>query len=84
VQFDHGFDGSPTISIQNTSFAQVIGQRPTFVACPALEGGDELRLVDEPDLKCDQSEQELVVGDGGGHGEAPSDSIVPARPATSR
>ena len=67
VQFDHGFDGSPTISIQNTSFAQVIGQRPTFVACPALEGGNKLRLVDEPNLKCNQSEEQMAFGIGG-HG----------------
>jgi hypothetical protein len=70
VNINHGFDGSPTVRFQNASFAQVICQRPALVACPGLEGGNELRLVDEPDLKSDQTEEQMAFGIGS-HGITP-------------
>jgi hypothetical protein len=49
---------------------QMVGKALGLVAGPGLEGGDERALVDQPILKCDQSEEEMAVG-GGGHGVAP-------------
>ena len=42
--------------------------RPGLVAGPGLEGGDELALVDQPVLQREQAEEQVAVGDDGGHG----------------
>jgi hypothetical protein len=47
--------------------AEVISHRAGFVACPGLEGGDELVLVYDRVLKGQQSKQEVAVGGGGSH-----------------
>jgi hypothetical protein len=39
-----------------------------LVAGPGAEGGDELALVDQAVLQCEQSEEEMAVGGDGGHG----------------
>jgi hypothetical protein len=44
---------------------EMIGQGPGFVARPGVEGGHELRLLDQAVLKSEQPEQQMAVG--GGH-----------------
>ena len=50
-----------------------------LVAGPCLEGGDQIALVDQPVLKCEQPEEEMAVR-GGSHDIAP---IVVGRSAES-
>jgi hypothetical protein len=47
---------------------QVVGQGPQFVAPPGMECGDELRLLNQAGLQCQQAEEEMAVG---GHGSTP-------------
>ena len=65
-----GLDRDAIGVVQVTASRQMVGQRPGLVASPGLEGGDELGLVDEPDLQRDQAKEEVAVR-GGGHGVAP-------------
>ena len=67
-----GLDRDAIGVVQVTASRQMVGQRPGLVASPGLEGGDELGLVDEPDLQRDQANEEVAVR-GGGHGVAPID-----------
>ena len=59
-------------ALEPAAIGEVLGQGPGLVAGPGLEGGDELRLVDQADLQRDQAEEEVAVGDvGHGRGSGP-------------
>ena len=58
----HRLDRGTAVGVQTTLLGQVVGQWPRLVARPGLERRDELSLIDEPDLKRDQPEQEMVFG----------------------
>ena len=66
---------------QVASGLQMVGQALGLVERPGLEGGDELALVDDAVLKCEQSEEQMAVG-GGGHGESPGLGGVPGDSTT--
>ena len=70
VQGDDRVEAGAGVGVEVAPGDELVGQALGFVARPGLEGGDELALVDQPVLKCEQSEQEMAVR-GGGHGMAP-------------
>jgi hypothetical protein len=50
-----------------SSGGQVLGQWPRLVGGPGLECGEELDLVDEAVLGGEQAEEQVAIGDDGGH-----------------
>ena len=75
VPGDHGFDGKAVVDVGDRAFGQVLSQRPGLVAAPTPGTRRLVRLVDEPDLKRDQSKQQMAIGSG--HEEAPRQGGVP-------
>ena len=54
----------------------MVGEGPGLVASPGLKRGDELCLIDQPDLERDQPEQEVAVTSVCGHCETPGLGVV--------
>jgi hypothetical protein len=46
--------------IQGTLPQQDVGQIATFVLDPSLKSGDELGLIDQPTLKCEQTKEKVA------------------------
>jgi hypothetical protein len=67
-------DSGPVSRVDITAGGQVFSEWLLFVARPCLKRGNKLRLVDQPDLKCDQSEKEVAIS-GFSHGAAPNFDI---------
>ena len=79
MQGDHRFNRGAALGVRAAPVSQVVGQWPFFVADPGLERSDKLRLVDDPDLQCDQPKQEVAVGVDS-HEVAPGNGARPAWP----
>ncbi len=67
VQADHGLDAESLVVVEVAAPDEVVGQGASPVAGPGLEGGDELPLVDEAVLECEQTEEQVALGGDGGH-----------------
>ncbi len=65
---DEALDRLAILGIEVASAGELVGEGSHLVAGPGLEGGDELALVDQADLKRQQAEQEVAFG---GHGVPP-------------
>src|SRR6516165_6910725 len=50
--------------IEHELCRQDLGQRPFLGVSPRLERSDELNLIDQPILKCEQTEKEISRGVG--------------------
>jgi hypothetical protein len=46
----------------------MVSQCPGFLTSPRLESGHELTLIDQANLKGEQSEKQVTVSGEGGHG----------------
>jgi hypothetical protein len=68
VQCDHGLDRGALLGVETPTVAKMVSQRPSLVTSPRLEGGHELALVDQANLKGEQSEEQISVSGKGGHG----------------
>jgi hypothetical protein len=58
------------LKVQVATGNEMFGQGTALVAGPGLEGGEELALVDHPDLESHETEEEIAVGIGANHGES--------------
>ena len=68
VACHEGVDGESIVGIEITPGDDLVGQAPSFVARPCLNGEHERALVNQAVLKREQSEEEMAVGGEGGHG----------------
>jgi hypothetical protein len=64
-------DDGPVFAVEVAARDQLVGQALCPIERPGLERGQELTLVNDSVLKCDQSHEEMVVS-GDGHGVAPN------------
>ena len=60
-------DGGAVFALEVAAGGQMIGQALAPIKCPSLERGQELTLVNDSVLKCDQSHEEMAVGGDGSH-----------------
>ncbi len=60
-------DGGAVFALEVAAGGQMIGQALAPIKCPSLERGQELTLVNNSVLKCDQSHEEMAVGGDGSH-----------------
>ena len=65
VQDNHRLDHAALVGVQVAAVDEVVGKGARLVARPGLEGGDELALIDEPDLQGEQTEEEVASGSTG-------------------
>jgi hypothetical protein len=68
VLVDQSLEQAALDGIQVAPRDKVVGQAVGLFQGPGLEGGDQLGLVDQADLKGEQSEQQILLGGDGGHG----------------
>ncbi len=54
---DQGLDAGSVVGVEITAGDEVIGQGPRLVEGPGLERGDQLALLDQAVLKCEQAEE---------------------------
>ena len=60
VPGDQRLDHVAVVGVEVAAGHEMIGHRPALVAGPGLEGGDELALVDQAVLECEQAEEEVA------------------------
>ena len=65
VEVDQRLHRGALVGVQVAVGHEVIGHGPGLVAGPGLEGGDELALLDQPDLQREQSEEQVARWVGG-------------------
>ena len=67
VPRDQRLDRASIVGVQIAPGHKMLGQRPLFLERPGLKGRDELRLVDQPILQSEQTEEEIAIGIDGSH-----------------
>jgi hypothetical protein len=60
-------DRETIVGVKIAAANKVVAKLAVLLECPGLECGHELALVDQPVLKRDQAEKQIVLG-GAGHG----------------
>ena len=62
MQGDHRLDPGPLLGVEVAQRDEMLAQGAGLVARPGLDGGNEPRLVDQPVLQRQESEEEITVG----------------------
>jgi hypothetical protein len=68
VACHEGLDRGSVVGIEVATVDEVVGQGSVLLERPRLEGGHQLRLVDQSDLEGEQAEEQITIRGDGCHG----------------